>query len=352
MLAHVKHRSMILRLMAVVASLTVVSACTSGDNDADADSASVATTSVNNPVEAAQLSAAMAPLFVNEGPLPIDDEVAFCLATGMVDTIGVAAFEAVGVTPNDADGPNDDVYSGLDRDQLADAVAVWSICADLPALVQSALVQSGPDQLDAGIDECLELGLSAGVAQRFLFDALANDTDPGGAVSDVLRLVDGCALGAQRPELADVSPGLWPWLTVGLPGYDVAVISPDDPEATALADFLANGGEQADGVALAALEVVTADGELAAALIVVAVERDAAGGLSAASYSAGVVASAGDAEVFPITLPGGAEVLGWEEPDGSVISLLWRGERIVVLATGPLTAADVLSLYTDLVPAP
>ena len=43
---------------------------------------------------------------------------------------------------------------------------------------------------------------------------------------------------------------------------------------------------------------------------------------------------------------------GWEEPDGEVITLVWSGERVVVLATGPLVMADVLAQYSQLVPSP
>ncbi|NOX29732.1 MAG: hypothetical protein GXP35_06755 [Actinobacteria bacterium] len=338
-------------VLAVAATLLLLTtSCTFGDSGATEDGDSVFAD--NDPLAAAQLTSAMAPLFGSEGPLPIDDETGVCIAAGLVDTIGVDQFATIGVTIDDPDGPDDDVYSGLSRDHLADAIAVWTLCADVPALVKSALVQTGPEELDAGVETCLELGLATGLAQRFLFDALADDTDPGGAVSDVLRLVDGCAQGGEAPELAEIHPGLWPWLTVGIPGYDTALVDADDPDASALAEFLVAGGIQTDGVALAALEVTTLDGELAAALIVVAVEPGAAGGISAASYSAGVVASAGDAEVFPIALPGGAEVLGWQEPDAEVVSLLWSGARIVVLATGPEVAADVLALYTELVPSP
>ncbi len=350
MLAHVRTRD----VLAVVATvLLLATSCTfGGSGSADDVDGGDSVSGQNDAVAAAQLTAAMAPLFGAEGPLPIDDETGVCIAAGLVDTIGVDQFATIGVTSADPDGPDDDLYGGLTRDQLADAVAVWTLCADVPELVKSALIQTGPEQLDAGVEVCLQLGLATGLASRFLFDALANDTEPGGAVSDVLRLVDGCAQGGERLELAGIHPGLWPWLTVGLPGYDTALIDADDPDASALAEFLVAGGIQADGVALAALEVTTPDGALAAALIVVAVEPGAAGGISAASYSAGIVASAGDAEVFPIALPSGAQVLGWQEPDAEIVSLLWSGARIVVLATGPEAAADVLALYTDLVPSP
>ncbi len=44
--------------------------------------------------------------------------------------------------------------------------------------------------------------------------------------------------------------------------------------------------------------------------------------------------------------------LGGRRTNQENIFLVWTGRRVVVLATGPLTAADVLALYGDLVPAP
>ncbi|MCP4224246.1 MAG: hypothetical protein GY773_12935, partial [Actinomycetia bacterium] len=98
--------------------------------------------------------------------------------------------------------------------------------------------------------------------------------------------------------------------------------------------------------------VNTDGGDLAAILAVVAIDQVESGGITPDLYAANIVASAAGAEIHPITLPGGIEVVGWEEPDQELIFLVWIGRRIVVLATGPLAAADVLALYGDLVPAP
>ena len=50
--------------------------------------------------------------------------------------IGVDALNDVGITIEDPDGPDDDVYAALTRDQLADVVVVWRACTDVPALVE------------------------------------------------------------------------------------------------------------------------------------------------------------------------------------------------------------------------
>lgn len=335
MLAHVRRRI----IAFVLSSTMLATACSSDSPRSDGD--------------VLALASAMAPVFVSDGPLPIDDQTAACLGDGIVEVVGFDELTAVGVTIEDPDGPADDVYAVLARDQLADVVVVWRACSDVPALVEAALLQSGPEARAAGVDDCIGLGLRAGLAERFLFDALADEAESGEAVTDVLRLVDGCTAGGSDPALATTEPGLWPWLSVEVPGYELTLLDADDPDAAALAAFLDDGGAQAEGVALAVMEITSlTTGEFAGALVAVAVEPGAAGGLSAASYAAGIEASAGDAEVFPITLPGGAEVLGWEEPDGQVITLVWPGDRVVVLATGPLVTADVLALYSQLVPAP
>ena len=310
-------------------------------------------TSTPDGADALALATAISPGFVSDGPLPIDDATAACLGDGIVEVVGVEALNEAGITVEDPDGPQDDVYAVLTRDQLADVVVVWRACADVPALVEAALLQTGPSERPAGVDECIGLGIRAGLAERFLFEALADDTGEARAVTDVLRLVDGCTAGGLDPALAEVEPALWPWLSVSVPDYELRPVDPDDPSAEALGAFLDEGGIQTDGVSLAVAEVeaLRTDG-FVGALVVVAVEPGAAGGLTAASYAAGLEASAGDAEVFPITLPGGAEVSGWEEPDGEVITLVWSGERVVVLATGPLVMADVLAQYSQLVPSP
>ena len=308
-------------------------------------------TSTPDGADALALATAMSPGFVSDGPLPIDEATAACLGDGIVEVIGVEALNDVGITIEDPDGPDDDVYAALTRDQLADVVVVWRACTDVPALVEAALLQSGPAERPEGVDECIGLGIRAGLAERFLFEALADDTGDDGAVTNILRLVDGCTAGGLDPLLGEITPGLWPWLSVSIPDYDLRLV--DDAVAGELGVFLDDGGVQADGVSLAVLEVDSLrTDEFVGALVVVAVEPGAAGGLTAAAYAAGLEASAGDAEVFPITLPGGAEVTGWEEPDGEIITLVWGGERIVVLATGPLVVADVLAQYSQLVPAP
>lgn len=290
----------------------------------------------------------MTPVFETDGVLPIDTQTARCIATGTVDSIGLEALAAIGITTADPDGPANDPYADLSRQQIDWVVAVWSGCTDVPTLVERALLSGGPQDLDPSINECLTFGLSQGLAEAFLAEALADEAEPGGAFSDVLRVVDGCTIGAERGELESVDPRLWPWLTVTLPEYELDVVSRAEAAELGLADALQGG----PGVHIEALDVSDQDGELAAVLIVAAIDEAESGTVTADNYAANIVASAGDTEVFPFTLPGGVDAIGWEEVDSGVVYMVWAGRRIVVFATGPVTAADVLSVYAELVPAP
>ena len=85
-------------------------------------------TSTPDGADALALATAMSPGFVSDGPLPIDEATAACLGDGIVEVIGVEALNDVGITIEDPDGPDDDVYAALTRDQLADVVVVWRAC--------------------------------------------------------------------------------------------------------------------------------------------------------------------------------------------------------------------------------
>ncbi|MCB0992284.1 MAG: hypothetical protein KDB16_14995 [Acidimicrobiales bacterium] len=296
----------------------------------------------------AELVDAMATVFETDGVLPIDAAVARCIAAGTVDVVGVGPLAEAGVTAADPDGPDNDPYARLSREQIDWVVAVWSGCTDVAELVQRALLAGGPADIDPAITDCLGFGLSGGLAEAFLADALADETAPGGAMSDVLRLVDGCSIGAARAELEGVQPGLWPWLTVSLPGYESTLLTDEATAGLGVEGALAGGS----GVYLEALEVSDADGQFAAVLVVAGIDETLSGGIDTDIYAANIIGSAGDSEVFPIELPGGANVVGWEDVDNEVVYLVWTGRRVVVFATGPIATADVLSLYAELVPAP
>lgn len=301
------------------------------------------------------LAAALAAQLLADGALRIDAATAGCVAGGTVEVVGAERLAGLGITSADPDGPDDDPYGSFTDDELADVVAVWDLCTDLPALITEALLSSAPDVVEARVEQCIQASLGGGAAARFLLAALrdAEGTDP--TVVDVLRVLDGCTAGASIDELADVDPGLWPWLSVQVPGHRLELIDPDGDDARDLTGFL-DGVASLRGVGAAAVRVAdTTDGTVVAAMIVAAIDPPGPGGgadITVDEYVAGLVTAAGDAEVFEFPLPSGAEVIGWEAPDDDLVFLVWPGSRVVVFATGSVATVEVLSLYADLVPAP
>ena len=329
---------------AAIAVLVFGAACTSGDSERSADPA-VDSDDV--------LIAALRGQLLVDGAFRVGGGEAECVATGIVEVVGALRLAEVGVTAADPNGPADDPYAGLTLDELADVVVVWDACTDVAGLVTQALLSTSLEEVDARVVECIEGSLEAGLGARFLFAALNDVDSEDPSVSDVLRVVDGCSAGSARTDFGSVSPSLWPWLSVDLPGLSIGVIDPSGPDADDLSDFL-GGASAVDGLDVVAAQVVDVEtGELVAAVIIASVEpQQTSDDITVDDYVAGLVASAGDAEVFEFPLPSGVEVIGWEALNEDLVFLLWPGERVVVFATGPLAAVDVLSLYSDLVPSP
>lgn len=347
----------------LLAGLFVLAAC-SGDSDGAAAETTVASgeapaavTILIDPADVdsdASLIAAMTSQLLVDGAFQVTGGEAQCVATGLVELIGGLRLAQVGITAADPNGPADDPYSALTPDELGDVVAVWDTCTDVPGLVTQALLASSPEPVDDVVIECIEVSLSAGMGARFLYAALSDIVGADKAVIDVLRVLDGCTIGALRSDLADADVGLWPWLSVDLPGYSISVIDPTGPDATELAGFM-EGVESVEAIEAVALRVGNdADGVVAAALIVASIDPRAGGQVAVDDYAAGLLSSAEGLEVFELTLVSGAEVIGWEaEAEAEdLVFLLWIGERVVVFATGGPEAIEVLSLYSDLVPSP
>ena len=327
---------------AVMAMLLFASACTASTADSAADPQ----------VDSEEvLIAALRGQLLADGAFRVGGGEAECVATGMVELLGAVRLAEIGVTAADPNGPDDDPYSGLTADELGDIVVVWDACTNVASLVTQALLSTSPDQVDSLVIECLEASLSAGLGARFLFAALNDVDSEDPSVADVLRVVDGCSAGALRQDLVGVAPGLWPWLSVDLPGLVLSVIDSSGPDAADLSEFL-GGASAVDGLEAVAARVTHAEtGELLGALIVASIESQrSVDDITVDDYVAGLVTSAADAEVFEFPLPSGVEVIGWEAQDEDLVFLIWPGERIVVFATGTLAAVDVLSLYSELVP--
>jgi len=297
------------------------------------------------------LIAAVTGQLLADGAFQVTGGEAECVATGTVERIGGFRLAEVGVTAADPNGPEDDPYSALTLNELGDIVAVWSACTDVSRLVTDALLASAPGEVADDVVSCIDNSLVTGMGARFLLAALSDVAGPDPAVTDVLRVLDGCTVGAQRPDLADVDTALWPWLAVDLPGFSVTVIDTDGPDAADLAGFI-EGVAAVDGIDAGTLRITDErTGEVAAAMIVASVDSRA-GTLVVEDYVAGLVASAEGLEVFEFALPSGEEVLGWELETEGLVFLIWSGERIVVFATGSFEAVGVLSLYSELVPSP
>ena len=328
---------------AVVATLLFASACSSGAADPATD-ASVDPDDV--------LIASLKGQLLSDAAFRVGGGEAECVATGMVEVLGRARLAEMGVTADDPNGPNDDPYAGLASDELGDVVVVWDACTDVAGLVTHALLSTSPEEVDPLVVECIAASLGAGLGARFLFAALNDVDSEDPSVADVLRVVDGCSAGALRQDLLGVAPGLWPWLSVDLPGFAMGAIDSTGSDAADLRDFL-GGASAVDGLEAVAARVTDAEtGELIAALIVASIEpQQSAEDITVDDYVAGLVTSAAGAEVFEFSLPSGVDVVGWEAQAEDLVFLIWPGERIVVFATGSLAAVDVLSLYSELVPA-
>jgi len=348
-----------------VAALVVLASCSgSGPTDPPATVSTAAPPATSTPptvvapidpgnVDSDEvLIAAVSGQLLADGAFQVTGGEAECVATGTVELIGGLRLAEIGVTAADPNGPQDDPYSALTSDELGDIVAVWSACTDVSGLVTQALLASAPGEIDQSVIACIEGSLAAGMGARFLLAALIDVEGADPAVTDVLRVLDGCTIGAQRDDLGDVDPALWPWLAVDLPGFVLAVIDTDGPDAVELAGFL-DGVAAVDGIEAGTLRVTDeVTGEVLAAMIVASVDSRVTGNIVVEDYVAGLVAAAEGAEVFEFELPSGTEVLGWELEDQDLVFLIWSGERIVVFATGSIEAVGVLSLYTELVPSP
>ena len=341
--------------------LLFLAGCSSSSDGTPPESSAVpaalptATTIAVDPADVdsrAILIAAMTGQLLVDGAFQVTAVEAGCVATGIVEVVGGLRLAQVGITSDDPDGPPDDPYSALTADELADVVAVWDTCTDVAGLVTEALLSSSPEPVSAVVIECIESSLSVGLGARFLLAALAGVEGPDVAVVDVLRVLDGCTIGAQRSDLADADVGLWPWLSVDLPGYSSSIIDPTGPDATELAGFI-EGVESVEGIEAVAMRVGNdRTGVIAAALIVASIDARVGGQVVVDDYAAGLLSSAEGLDVFEFTLAGGAEIIGWEAEAEDLVFLLWVGERVVVFATGGGEALDVLTLYSDLVPTP
>lgn len=139
---------------------------------------------------------------VQQDDAPFTEEQATCIASGMVDAIGVDTIEEAGVTPDDIANDDDDsqfekVTKDISEEQASDIVDVifGGECFSFGEVLVSQMGDDGPDLSDDQI-ECIgdQFAQNEAFKQAFVDSLITGEDNPDvdAALGDIFSIFGEC----------------------------------------------------------------------------------------------------------------------------------------------------------------